>query len=386
MRNSKKILIVSLQGFNDIGANGSILRNLINANEPSTLEFIIFKQGIKGFKMISGDISIKEYSFLSDGNRIIKKLRLNEVYLLFQIPIVFFRMLVLMAKLRPDAIIGIYPSERLLVLSLIAAKFLHIKYFSWFHDLYSGTSVGFRKLISSYLEPFIIRQSTLNFAISKAVEKWYLLKYPSMKNWDVLPHPINFRHNTCYKSDNRKERITIFFSGTIYENCYDNLSLLLNVCKNFDFLNVTIITPNVNIAKKLITETKSSDFVNIDTKLSNADVYSEMMTADILFLPISFKDYFPADELNTMLPTKGIEYLFSNKLILVHVPKDSYVNEFMERYSGVVICNSDEHDEVKKALIECFRVIQRSDIFIRDMNYYNPINVKSYLIEKTNLC
>lgn len=146
-------------------------------------------------------------------------------------------------------------------------------------------------------------------------------------------------------SSARDGEIKIVYTGEIYDAHYDafrNLVAALEVLRRPDIkLHIYTSRPAAELNALGIggpvvhhPEHPASEMPRIQ------------MDADLLFLPLAFKSPYP-DLVRTSSTTKMGEYLAACRPVLVHAPKDSFVNWYFRKHScGVVV---DEDDPARLA-------------------------------------
>ncbi len=74
-------------------------------------------------------------------------------------------------------------------------------------------------------------------------------------------------------------------------------------------------------------------------------------SADILFVPLSFKTKYPL-LIKTSSPGKTYEYLISGRPILIHAPRGSYITEYAKKHNFALVVDEENIEKLKEAIRE----------------------------------
>jgi hypothetical protein len=336
-----RIVVVSMLSPADLGAIGTILTSLCAECDSGGHSFHIAYEATPVRKIaIPTYISNRQSVVCYRGDGWLGRLRLGLLWRILQFPLTVYLLCRLILREKPDVILALYPRERLLLASCLAAKLCGVSLVPWFLDLYSGYVAGWRKVAARIIEPFVICQSRACAAISEGVSDWYRERYRA--TWIVLRHPIIPGDFVTGKPVPAvKGHLRIAFSGTIYENCTWNLNLLARTVAERNDFSLTVITPHVTKAHAIIKRHRVDPArATIICAETRADALRELGDADVLFLPLTLDGSLPGEELLTMFPTKAVDYLFTGSTILVHAPQESFLAKHMSIYDGVVMCHA----------------------------------------------
>ncbi len=72
-------------------------------------------------------------------------------------------------------------------------------------------------------------------------------------------------------------------------------------------------------------------------------------SADILFVPLSFKTKYPL-VINTSSPGKTYEYLVSGRPILIHAPRSSYLAKYAKKQNFALVVDEENIEKLKEAI------------------------------------
>ncbi|HKF47512.1 MAG TPA: glycosyltransferase [Terracidiphilus sp.] len=358
------ILIASQYGPEFAGATGTVLRGLVDALALQGHRVVVASHTAPaGARSSSQDCEIASVNLGSRSGRLAGLLGLDIPVCFLKSPATIARLVKQIKREKPDFVLAVYPIEDIVFSALVACRLTATPLVTWFHDLYFGAATGWRKRFASVLEPWITRSADVNLSISPAVRDWYRAQRGG--NWDVLPHPIGAGEFASLRAPAPRAKRTVFFCGAVYGNCESNLAQLVSAVAQSPGVNLEIYTANGNAARRIVDIYATGDArfrISVATNRTRREVLDRMRSADVLYLPLTFDGAIPADELNTMFPTKSVEYLLSGKTLLVHVPRSTYVYERMRTQPGVVLCTDPDAAALSHALRKSFEVAGRCQL------------------------
>ena len=247
-------------------------------------------------------------------------------YFHFQIILAFlsFRM----KQYNPDAVFSACtPDGLFFTASYIIAKKNRLPFFVQMHDLWEeNTKKGsFKERLSKKYEEEIFEYSQKVFCMTEVQRNFYINKYPNLK-FEILPHciPQESLNSAGYEKGllTRNKNKQILYTGNISRAM--NLDALRQLVSSIEYL------PSHFEIKFLIAlsvdECKSYGIYHDRIKYDWVSVEESrnlICKADILFLPLSFKNC-SEKEVRTVYATKTLDYLTSGVPILVFSPPDSF--------------------------------------------------------------
>lgn len=206
--------------------------------------------------------------------------------------------------------------------------------------LYQWT--GAQRFVSRRMEPLIMKHARGLIVPNEYLEKEYRQRY-GIKSTVI--------HNPCVIPDleelDNAERIfndgdmNIVYTGSIYHAHYDAFRNLIKAIAGLESPNIKLHLYTAQPEAELMQNGISGAMVVYHPHIDQSEVSRVLRQADALFLPLAFNSPIP-EVIKTSAPGKTGEYLSVGRPILVHAPKDSFVNwYFRENRCGLVVDRLD---------------------------------------------
>jgi len=230
-------------------------------------------------------------------------------------------------RIRPAAVLAACtPDGLFFTASFLACRKLNIPFWAQMHDLWleNASPGGFPPKLAEKWEPIIFREADKIFCMTSSQSEYYQAKYK--RNCELLPHCISPDVETPddlpVKTTGQTEEKQILYTGSTSGQM--NLDALREFVKAVDLLPQNyrvrmLIGDNIDWYKAEEIYRERIEYGWVSGKESEELVRK----ADVLFLPLSFKDC-SAAEVKTVFATKTLSYLTSGVPILVYSPPDSF--------------------------------------------------------------
>ncbi len=280
--------------------------------------------------------------------------RIFDRFIFYFIPIIKFFIELHIKRIKPRAILGVFPSAEYFVSGFQIAKKYGIPFMVHMHDLWEeniSSDDTRKKDFAVEWEKVIFEEASIIYCMTSVQAEHYEKKYGIKTK--LMPHSIQskFLYNKTVfntKKINRKEK-TVIYSGNISHMM--NLDAVQQFVKAVNFLpdnyQVKIFTSfNKQIIKKLklYNENIIYDWLSMD------DMKKEISQSDLLFLPLSHKNG-AAHEVRTVFATKILDYLVSGTPILVFSPKNSFHSISAKKGKWGYVVDIDEPKAISDAII-----------------------------------
>ena len=229
--------------------------------------------------------------------------------------------------LRPAAVFSACtPDGFFFVASFRACRRLGVPFWGHMHDLWlENTGPGdFQRRLAETWEPVIFRDADKIFCMTEAQRDHYQRKYGG--SYDIIPHCVSSEteipSEAAVKTKPVDEPVHVLYAGNISPamNCdamKDFAACLDLLPANYRFTMLTSASAAACRAKGLVHPRLERDWTSV------AEASKRVRQADILFLPLSFKNCHD-DEVRTVFATKTLDYLVSGVPILTYSPADSH--------------------------------------------------------------
>jgi glycosyltransferase involved in cell wall biosynthesis len=257
-------------------------------------------------------------------------------------------------SIQPDLVFLVYPSGPFLVAAYQACKALGIPYMIQMHDLWEENFAEghVNRALAEKWEKSILKNANKRFSMTKIQQKHYHNKYGF--DIELLPHTIKperisdslefLKLRRAELKDQSSNEVTVAYTG--------NVSHKMNLDAIQQFVKVVDLLPSNFIIKMFVSFTEEQckkidiyhnrityDWLPMD------EVQEVMRTADILFLPLSFKNA-AMDEVKTVYATKTLDYLISGTPILVYSPDESFHTVSAKEDGWGFVVNEDSPEAI----------------------------------------
>ena len=248
---------------------------------------------------------------------------------------------------QPDVILGVYPDEIYLfasyLISLITGKPLYV----YFHNTYLEHRRA--NVLAKWLQPRIFQHTRHVFVMSKAMQKLYHSYYPNLV-CTPLTHSFNETPpdvGTLPSPDSVGKPLRLALSGGVNasnEGAVEHIAAAIRALPEVELWLYT--RTNDQYLKRLGVD---GDRFHLTT-VSRDTLIAELQKADILFLPHGFSERESAEEIETIFPTRTIEYLIAGRPILAHVPEGCFIGDFLREHDCALIVTDPNPDALKEAI------------------------------------
>ena len=244
----------------------------------------------------------------------------------------------------------------------LASRIARTSFFAYIFDDYVYQWTGFNRRIAKFVSPVIFRNSNgvigPNEFICEEYHRRYGVKTFLIRNpcsSKVLNLPAYQRWPLA------EDLVKIVYTGAVYHansDCFRNLLQALEILRSYD-IQLHIFTAQT--IQQVEAQGIKGKNTYIRSHLPYNDVLEQQRQADILFLPLTFEVSI-SEVIRTSAPGKMGEYLASQRPVLAHVPRESFVSYYFNKYQCGAV--ADENDASKlAAVIE--KLITDSDYRLR---------------------
>jgi len=297
----------------------------------------------------------KEESVFQKFKRFVKKSQLlkslAQIFFLFYLPFnIVRRGKKIIQKENIELLLGYSDYGPALFSTYLLHKITKRPFFLYFYDLYYGNKFPFvYNLLAKFLEPKLFKKAEKIFVMSEALRDYYQEKY-KRNDIAVIYNSIFIEKPKPQSILNYQEPYKIVYTGSIYWAQADAIKNLVRAVEEIKEMNVQfyLYTPH---HKKFL---NSQGIFESEKVIFAKGLPSEMpeiqKSADILFVPLSFKTKYLL-LINTSSPGKTYEYLTSERPILIHAPKGSYIAEYAKKHNFALVVDEENIEKLKEAII-----------------------------------
>ena len=336
--NNKIIIITQVNPYIPLGGTSVVLKNLFSNIDPKLYCFAYLGR----FKLKSN----LEFKSNSNIYRLLPNFHPIQIIGYFFPDLKFWfavrKGICLVKKLKPNCIIGLYPTIASLDVSVRVAEKTGVRYFPYLHDtVVEGLSHSqfSKKAINTQKKVFKIAHKIIT--MSEGMSDYYSEKY------NIKTFPLEHTYpEKVSKDPNFNRNNKAFWGGEVYsinENSFERIQYALKD------LNTVLTITSLSPLKVKDTSNIQKTFFPKRTEYINA-----VNCHGILILAINWPDESKVHEaeLSTIFPTKTVEYLASGGPILVHCPEHYFLARFFKKHKCGTVVTDRNSDELKKAIIK----------------------------------
>ncbi|MGD1046147.1 MAG: hypothetical protein ABR936_12640 [Bacteroidota bacterium] len=344
----KKILIISDWGPPMLDGPSIILGNLLREFKPD--ELVLYKRKINEHLQIynkkGNEVSAKMYSVFVPSPHSNKYAGFVRRIMRFiesaMIPITVLKGVWINIIERPTYIMVTSdpPHCHFLIAGYLISILSRKKLFLYLLDpLEEFGSSGFQKRLFKFFMPLIFHYASEVIVMNELLAEFYKQKYGVQCK--ILYHSIDNRNVVVAKEEKavNNDIYTILFSGNISRFQIDSLLNLKDAIQLIPHkIRLLLFSPTNEIA------IRESGFRGDHISIAHYDhdlLMNELKKADILFLPLSFKQ---SDSIivKAAFPSKTMDYLAAQRPILIHAPEDCFIVKYAkERMFAEVVTENN---------------------------------------------
>jgi glycosyltransferase involved in cell wall biosynthesis len=258
-----------------------------------------------------------------------------------QWPLLVLRMLWTVIINKCEVVLATYPDEIYLLTAYVVASLTRKPLYLYFHNTYLEHA-RFNPF-AGWLQPRAFARARHVFVMSEGMEALYRRYYP-----DLVCSPLLHSFNEPIPN------IEALLPLKIADN-----SLCLALSGAVNASNSGAVR-HIAQAVREMTDVQFTIYSRTDPHylaqlgfdgpqfsirtLSRDELLKQLAMADILVLPHGFSDKESVEEIQTIFPTRTIEYLISGRPILAHVPQDCFIADFLRQYEcALLVTEPDIH-------------------------------------------
>ena len=230
----------------------------------------------------------------------------------------------------------------------LASKSLKAPFYSWFHNSFVDNRQGIMKLFGKWLQKKVFEHSKKIFTISDGLSEFLKEKYPSY-NFYTLKHGFKIPKSNHEPFIPRQDgKLNFAYTGSLNESCREaSVRLCKAIISNHDYTLNIYTGFNQDLFRKYGIEGEN---VKHHGFISQKEFERELAKNDILLLPHGFDGARTDAEYKTIFPTRTITLLYSDKPILCHSPKGTFITKFIEDNNCATLVTNKSEEEIKGAI------------------------------------
>lgn len=251
----------------------------------------------------------------------------------------------LIKQYQVKTIMGVYRDQTSFILayvvSILSGKPLHL----YLTDLYAENYQSSSKKI---IQKMIFRRAKKIFCLNEGMQQVYEDLYG--RQTIVIPHSVNHLPEAPPKQ-RAATPFQILFSGSIVYDRLDLLQQLVGIIKEDSNYHLRLLCPHDD--EFLQTNNLMASNISKAFTFSHAEMMKELASADLLYLPLTFKRSNSERsflQLKSCLGTKSFDYMLSGVPILVHSPAEYLTYSYFDKRSAGILLDSDDPTALKSKL------------------------------------
>lgn len=237
-----------------------------------------------------------------------------------------------------------YPNAPYITAAYLAAKKHNLPLFIYLDILWEERGDRGELRLSRLFERRIFKYASKVFAITEFSVNYLSEKHG--RNVHLIPHTINSKYIPKIECIEPPIKHKIHFAGGIYPRM--NLDSILRLVEAIRLTGYEIELEicSSHVPYSII----KNEFVTVKY-LSKKDLIASQSTSSILFLPQAFESDKPI-MIKHNFPTKTMEYLCSQRPILIHSPQDSYLSYIGRKANFAEVVDAPDESALSSAIIK----------------------------------
>lgn len=250
-------------------------------------------------------------------------------------------------RMGAGAIVAVYPQLMMLDAAVEASKMTGLPLLLYIHDTISeGLAHSPLGSYAPQVQQRAFEQAGRILVVSEGLQDLYRSKYGLETH--VVEHP--YTEPIPEEPPAREVERSMLFAGAIYEINRSSLQQVVNAAKQIEGLKIRLTSP---AARTMLREMDWDDDRIVSGFLPTRSDYLDMLSSQavhLLTLDRPDECSMHPDELKTIFPTKGIDYLSSGRPIFVLCPEDYFMSRFYRENECGVVLNERDPDAIEAAL------------------------------------
>lgn len=302
-----------------------------------------FRSGNKGYVRPADVPQIeyvsKEWTWPKRGQKYVRWLRWIET------PAIVRRLRKLIRQQKTDAVLAIFPDERLLLAAHLAAKREGVAYFPWYHNTYAENRRGLAKIFGNWLQPKTFAATDIVFVMSEGMQTAWQRSYPGVR-FEPLVHtfsddlpkpeplpPVHYPTRTVFLGNLNDSNLEAMGRMRDLVNESDDFRMMVySGSSPWFFQKVGICGPHIT-----------------HENISDEALMNGLKSHDILLLPHGFTGNADPIEYETIFPTRTIPYLLAGRPILAHTPPHAFLTRWLRRHDCAEIVDTPDMNALRAA-------------------------------------
>lgn len=246
-----------------------------------------------------------------------------------------------------DTLLATYPDEIYLMAAYFTSVILGRPLYLYFHNTYLEHDRG--NLFAEWLQPRVFARARHTFVMSRGMVDLYQGYYPDL---DCSPLVHSFNEALPQSPDaemlaQAHSPLRLALSGGVNASNIGAVRRMAQVVRALPAAHMKVYTKtNLGYLAKVGIEGRAFTI----TTVSRDVLLDELGQADIVFLPHGFSETETEEEIQTIFPTRTIEYLICGRPILAHLPAGCFLVGFLREHDCALLVTEPDTDALRQAV------------------------------------
>jgi len=339
-KESKKLLVWTWTDIHNMSGTPAILITLFSLMQEWRITYVCGNKS-QTKQPIGRSMKMKYYHLIDKMNVLIARNNWLLVLLLdfcVKIPVLTTICIYTVLKERPQAILTVFFNRSWVLSSFLTAKILRRKVIFYVHDPFKEKYLMRTKLERSmmyYIERKIMTDKLSRIIVlNEGLEELYRVYKPSTVLPNISMWKVKKAHS--HRKLDKNELFKIAFSGSVYENNRELVYALVDVVSRNPDCELHMFG---NYGRDDVSYFNSVSNVIIRFIPGQELLFNQLLNYDLQYLPLSFVGHkdLPIECLRPVFPTKAMDYISTNKPILLHCPEDFFLASYFKKH-GIGYC------------------------------------------------
>ncbi|NND34356.1 MAG: glycosyltransferase [Saprospiraceae bacterium] len=246
-------------------------------------------------------------------------------------------------------VMGVYPNPFYCLAACRAAEEMQIPFSAYFHNTYAD-NLAIKDPQALKIQEEIFKRAKLIFVMSEGMQTFYKAKYGLSKFLPLL-HTFNKKPGDGAMTSSsfvKKKTFHLVAIGNFNESNLEATRRFLDTIKDHPKYKLHLYTH----VPALLLKRRGLDpkYYQHCGSVSHDQIHGILQKYDICLLTHGFTGGYGPIEYQTIFPTRTIPMLLSGKPIFAHSPKNSFLNQFLEKHKCALIVDSKSATDIISGL------------------------------------
>lgn len=245
---------------------------------------------------------------------------------------------------RFGALLVVFSDDVYLLAGYLASVITRKPLFVYFHDVYLDSESQSR--LAYWLEPRVFERAKHIFVMSEGLQDLYRPRY-SEQTITPLLHSFNETLPQTMSVPPVGNPLRLVLSGNVNPSNWSASGRFAELVREREDVVLHVYT---GTAQRVLARAGfGGDNMMVDS-VSRAVLLQKLGEADVVLLPHGFGGRIADDDIQTVFPTRTIEYLICGRPILAHVPAGCFLATFLQKHDCALVVTEPSVEALNIAL------------------------------------